>query len=157
MKSFDASYVNKKEVKPINPVIFQMAADFAAVWFDAALSSGLPRGQYVGRGDKPIRLFVANHLEKFIPMAVSIAIDMLKPTSNCNEAMRRMLYDALMDPLNDPEMMQIGKTNSKQQNEKMISDAIKNYDKNKIKTAIDAPMAAPIRKPTDLKSSTSLN
>lgn len=144
MKSFDLSHINKKQVKPIDPLIFQTAGDFAAVWFDAALSSGLPRGKYVGKGDKPIKMFVADHLEKFIPLAISTLIEMLKPTSNCNTQMRERIYEALMNPVNDPELMMIGKANTKQQNEKMVLDAIKNFNKRKINI-------------NNLKSSTSLN
>ena len=119
--------------KPVvNALIFKTAATFAATWFEAALSSGLPRGKYVGRGDKPLKMFVQDHIEKFIPYTISTFIEMLKPTSNCTEHMRMEIYEALMDPFNDPDLMAIGRNNTKQQNEKIVLDAIKNFDKRKI-------------------------
>lgn len=145
-----------KITKPINPLIFKTAASLAITWFDAARSSGLPAGKYVGRGDKGAKLFVQDHIEKFIPLSISYLIEMLKPTSNCNAHMREEIYTALMDPLNDPEMMAIGRTNTKKQNEQMVLKAIQDFDKNKIKFNI-APLAVPTDKPKDLKSSTSLS
>lgn len=120
----------------MNPLIWNTTASFAAVWFEAALSSGLDRGKYVGRGDKPIRMFVKDHVEKFLPMTISILIDMLKPTSSCNEHMRAEIYEALMDPVNDPELMDIGKNKTKSEHEKVIEKAIKDYDRNAIKAPI---------------------
>lgn len=146
---------NKPKI-PIDPLIFQTAADFAAVWFDTARSSGMPAGKYVGRGDRPIKQFVGDHIEKFIPMAISILIDMLKPTSNCNADMRDRIYTALMNPVNDPDMMLIGKTNTKQENEKMLLDAIRNFDKNKIGSISSLPLAPKLPTKDDLKSSTVL-
>lgn len=148
--TYDITGINKKLYKPVNPLIFQTAADMAAVWFEAALSSGLKRGKYVGRGDKPIRMYVYDHLEKFIPLAISTLIEMLKPTSNCNAAMREAIYEALMDPLNDPDLMATGKNNTKAENEKMVLDAIKNFDKRKIKELGKIPTKL------DLKSTTVL-
>ncbi len=145
--------MNKSKV-PIDPLIFQTAADFAAVWVDAAFSSGLKRGKYVGRGDKPVKMFVADHIEKFIPLAISILIEMLKPTSNCSKEMRDRIYTALMNPVNDPDMMIIGKTKTRQENEKMVLDAIRNFDKNKIKNAINTETKVPTK--VDLKSTTVL-
>lgn len=130
-QSFDTSYINKKNVAPVDPLIFQTAADFAAVWFDTARSSGMPAGKYVGRGDKPIKMFVADNLEKFIPLAISILIDMLKPTSNCNDIMRDRIFKAITNPVNDPDLMLLGKK-PRAENEKMIVDAIRNFDKNKL-------------------------
>lgn len=132
MKKFDVSSLNKQKFKPVNPLIFQTAAEFAAQWFEVARSSGMPAGRYVGMGDKPIRLFVANHLEKFIPLAISILIEMLKPTSNCTAVMREAIYEALMDPINDGELMQLGKEKSRKEHEDLVAKAIRDFDKNKI-------------------------
>lgn len=151
MKKFNTSGINKKNIAPINPLIFQTAADFAANWFEIARSSGMPPGKYVGRGDVPVRMFVADHLEKFIPLAISILIDMLKPTSNCNNAMRDNIHQALTDPLNDPELLTLGKTKTKDENEQMVLNAIRNFDKNKIKFDVQS---VPTKQ--DLKSSTVL-
>lgn len=144
-----------KLVKPMNPLIWNTAASMCAEWFEIALSSGLPRGKYVGKGDKPIRMFVKDKIEIFVPMAISILLDMLKPTSNCTEHMRQEIYSALMDPVNDPELMDIGKNKTKNEHEKMILDAIQKFDKNKIKFEINAPLAMP-SKLKDLKASTAL-
>jgi hypothetical protein len=151
--------MNDKSKVPIDPLIFQTAADMAAVWFETALSSGLPRGKYVGRGDKPIKMFVADHLEKFIPIAISILIDMLKPTSNCNHEMRENIYAAITNPVNDPDMMLIGKKpNIKNETEQMLLRAIKNFDKNKINNNIvpQSIIHNPVSVPTNLKGTTSL-
>lgn len=126
-------YLPKKLIKPMNPLIWNTTAEFAAVWFEAALSSGLARGKYVGSGDRPIRMFVKDHIEKFLPMTISILIDMLKPTSNCTPHMREEIYHALMDPVNDPDLMDLGKSKPKSEHEKMIEQAIKDFDKRAIK------------------------
>lgn len=147
-----------KLVKPMNPLIWNTAAEMAATWFDAALSSGLPRGKYVGRGDKPIRMFVKDHIEKFVPLTISYFIEMLKPTSNVTDHMRDEIYHALIDPLNDPDLMESGKAKTQDQHQTMILNAIKNFDKNKINVPINSEnvlinQATPKK---DLKSSTAL-
>lgn len=136
-------YLPKKLVKPMNPLIWNTTAEFAAVWFEAALSSGLERGKYVGRGDKPIRMFVQDHIEKFLPMTISILIEMLKPTSNCTPHMREEIYEALMDPVNDPELMDIGRNTTKSEQEKMLERSIKDYDKRAIKGPVQPMQLKP--------------
>lgn len=148
-----------KETKPINPLIFQVAADLSAQWFEIALSSGMPRGKYVGRGDKPIKMFVADHLEKFIPLAISYLLEMLKPTSNIkSEILKNEIFAALTDPLNDPELMLMGKKPSiKNETDQMILDAIRKFDKNKIgNISTQSILHMPTEDKLDLKSTTAL-
>lgn len=142
--------MSKNSPVPMNPLIFKTAASFAITWFEAARSSGLPAGKYVGRGDKGAKLFVQDHLEKFLPLAISTLIEMLKPTSNCTDHMREEIHAALTDPLNDPELMLIGQK-PKAENEKMVLDAIRKFDKNKI-----ANINTKLVTKTDLKNSTVL-
>lgn len=139
---------------PINALIFKTAASYAAVWFEAALSSGLPRGKYVGSGDKPLKMFVQDHMEKFIPLVISNFIDMLGPNSNCTEHMKEEIHKAITDPDNDTELMRMGRTNTKAQHERMIKDAITKFDQNKVKFPINAPEMSKLPTKLDLKSST---
>lgn len=144
----------------MNPLIFKTAATLAATWFEAALSSGLPRGKYVGMGDKPLKMFVEDHLEKFLPLTISYLLEMLKPHSNCNEHMRAEIYEALMDPINDPELMDMGKSKTKKEHEDLVQKAIRDFDKRKVFETVGVkPVDA---KPTnltknDLLGSTSLH
>lgn len=160
--TFDVSKLNKKEVKPVNPLIFQTAADLAAAWAEVAFSDNrFTRGKYVGRGDKPIKMFVADHLEKFLPLAISYLIEMLKPTSNMSYALKEVIHAALTDPLNDPELMLIGKKKGselKTETEQMVLNAIRNFDKNKIgNISTQSVIHNPVKVPTNIKSSTALS
>lgn len=147
---------NNKIVKPLNPLIWNTAADFAAVWFDAALSSGLPRGKYVGRGDKPIKMFVKDHIEKFVPITIRILLDMLKKNSNCTEHMKAEIYQALIDPINDPDLMDRGKSKSKAEHDEVLIRAIRGFEKNKIAPVNTNVLEFKPSAKKDLKSSTAL-
>lgn len=149
------NFAPKKLAKPMNPLIWNTAASMCAEWFEIALSSGLPPGKYVGRGDKPIRMFVRDKIEIFVPMAISILLDMLKPTSNCTDHMRNEIYHALIDPTNDLDLMEAGKSKTKNEHEKMILDAIQKFDKNQMKFNAIAPLNVKKDK-VDLKASTAL-
>lgn len=153
-----------KVIKPIDDLIFHTAVRFAAEWAEAAFATpGLTRGKYVGAGDKPVKMFAKDHFEKFIPLVVSYFIEMLKPTSNCTPAMRETIYNALMNPINDPQLMEDGKTKTQNEHKDLIQKAIKNYDKRAIKFDVaptnvlqNQTIDAMIEK-KDLKGSTSLN
>lgn len=159
--SYNTKHIDKKEVKPVNPLIFQTAADLAATFAEVALSDNrFTRGKYVGRGDKPIKMFVADHLEKFIPLAISYLLEMLKPTSNIkSEVLKQEIFAALTDPINDPELMLMGKKKDvKTETEQMVLNAIRSFDKNKIgnistQSILHMPVSS---QPTDLKSTTAL-
>lgn len=134
---------------PINSLIFQTAGELAAAWVEVAFNDpNFTRGKYVGLGDKPVRMFVKDHIEKFIPLAITYLIRMLKSTSNCTEHMRREIYKALMDPINDPDLMASGRNNTQEQHENMIQKAIKDFDKRKVFTNLSSK---------DLKNSTALH
>lgn len=123
----------KKVIKPLDPLIYATARDFAAVWFEAALSSGLKDTRY----NKDPRAFAVRNLEKFLPIAISTLISMLKPTSNCNEAMRRRIYEAITNPINDPDLMENGKK-PLDSNAQMLQNAITAFNKNKVKFNINS-------------------
>lgn len=139
--------------KPLNPLIYAVARDCAAEWFEIALSSGLKDTKY----NKNPRKFAVQNLEKFIPIAVKTLLEMLKPTSNCTKEMREEIHIALTDPINDPDLMEGKKNGLPDMN---LEKIIKHYDKNKIATHIQSPTVLhnpPVAKPKDLKASTSLN
>lgn len=119
--------MTKKIVKPINPLIYKTAGEFAAVFFEAGRSSGMTSKFKTHKG------YVNKYIERFIPIAVKTLIEMLKPTSNCSEFMRMEVYEALMDPVNDPELME-GKVNGiPDYNAEMIAKAMNAFDKNQLK------------------------
>lgn len=91
--------MSKKLVKPINPLIYKVAAEMAAVFYDAGRSSGLPSKH------KTAESFARANIEKFIPKAIQNLITLLKPHSGITEHMRSTIYEALMDPVNDPNLM----------------------------------------------------
>lgn len=114
--------MTKKIVTPANKLIYKVATEMAGVFYDAGRSSGLHSKH------KTAESFARANIEKFLPKAVQTLIQMLKPTSNCTEHMRSEIYTALMDPVNDPQLMQ-----TKPQTDEMVDDAIKAYDKNRLK------------------------
>lgn len=122
-----------KVAKPLDPLIYATARDFAATWFEAALSSGLKDIRY----NKDPRAFAVRNLEKFIPLAIKILLDMLKPTSNCNELMRRRIYEAITNPINDPDLMEDAKK-PLDSNAQMLQNAITAFNKNKVKFNINS-------------------
>ena len=114
--------MTKKIVKPANPLIYKVAAELGGVFYDAGRSSGLQSKH------KTPEKFARANIEKFIPKAIQTLIEMLKPTSNITEYMREQIYIALMDPVNDPDLM-----NAKPKTDQMIDDTIKAYDKEQFK------------------------
>lgn len=140
-----------KIIKPINPLIFKTALEFAAVFYEAGRSSGLKSKH------KDAKSYAKANLEKFIPRVIQTFIQMLKPTSNMTEHQRQEIYHALVDPINDPDLMSGGKKNGLPDiNAQKLDEIIKQYDKNKIKFAIASSQN--VGKPKlDLKGSTSLS
>ena len=91
--------MSKKLIVPINPLIYKVAAEMAGVFYDAGRSSGLHSKH------KTPESFAKANIEKFIAQAVKTLISMLKPNSGITEHMRNEIYSALMDPVNDPNLM----------------------------------------------------
>lgn len=122
---------SRKIHKPINPLIYKVAGEFAATFYEAGRSSGMPSKH------KNARSYAREYIEKFIPLAVKTLLSMLKPTSNCSEHMRMEIYEALMDPVNDPELMDGKKNGLPDINAELVAKAMKAYDKNKINIPIN--------------------
>lgn len=122
--------MSKKIVKPINPLIYKVAASMAAIMYETGRSQGMTSKH------KNARSYARAYIEKYIPMAVKTLIEMLKPTSNCSDFMRMEIYEALLDPVNDPELMDGKKNGLPDINAELVAKALKAYDKNKINTPI---------------------
>lgn len=120
--------MSKKLVKPINPLIYKTAAEMAGVFYDAGRSSGLHSKH------KTAESFAKANIEKFIPKAIQTLLTMLKPNSGITEHMRSTIYEALMDPVNDPNLMK-AKVNP-DLNLTLFEDQRK-FDKLKILTPIE--------------------
>lgn len=143
--------MSKKIVKPVSPLIYQIAATFAGVYYEAGRNTGLSSKH------KTPEAFAKANLEKFIPYAIKHLLEMLKPTSNCTDFMRFEIYEALTDPINDPNLIN-GKGDGKTLpdiNAEKLAQILKQYDKNKINVPV-ATGANPTGKP-NLKGSTSLS
>lgn len=88
-----------KIVKPLDPLIFKIAGEFAATMYEVGRSQGMTSKF------KTPRAYAKANLEKFVPLAIKHLIEMLKPTSNCSEHMRQAIHAALTNPINDPDLM----------------------------------------------------
>lgn len=91
---------NKKIIKPLNPLIYKVAASMAAELYEVGRSQGMQSRH------KTPRAYAKANLEKFVPLAIKHLLSMLKSTSNCSEHMRQEIYKALTDPINDPNLME---------------------------------------------------
>ncbi len=137
--------MRKKPPVPINPLIFRTAAQFAAIWYETGRSQGLTSKH------PNARRFAAANFEKFVPQVISTFLQMLKPTSNCSEHMRQAIYEALIDPINDPNLVNLNEAKkAKTLPELDIEKVIKAYDKNQLKFNELTPTK------TNLKDSTTL-
>lgn len=117
--------------KPINPLIYKVAGEFAAIMYETGRSQGMKSKH------KNARSYAQAYLEKYIPLAVKHLIELLKPTSNCTDFMRMEIYEALMDPVNDPDLMDGKKNGLPDINAELIAKAMKAYDKNKITVPVE--------------------
>ena len=103
-----------KIVDPSNVIVEKTAGEFAGVFYDAARSSGLKtimlQGQKINLLKyKTPRAFARSHLEKFIPAAVNALIDIMS-RHNCPEDQKLMIYNALMERVNDKDLDMMAKT-----------------------------------------------
>lgn len=90
-----------KIITPKQTIIEQTAASLAATFYEVG------RGQGLTSKYKSARAYARANLNKFIPKATDLLMDMLKPTSNCTEEMRNMIYEAFMERVNDPGLCEI--------------------------------------------------
>ena len=96
---------------PNSTVIEKTALEMAAVFYDAARSSG-------GTSKLTQRAWARKNFQKFIPRAIQILISMLG-RSDISDLMKQEIYEALIERVNDLEMI-------------MLDDIAKKHLENKI-------------------------
>lgn len=99
---------------PSDVIVEKTAGEFAALWYDAARSSGMTIVNLQGdtidlRKYKTPRNFARRHLEKFIPAAVHALTDILSRDSTPPDQ-KEIIYQALMERVNDPDIDMLAKT-----------------------------------------------
>ncbi len=99
---------------PGNVIIEKVAGEMAGTFFDAARSSGMTKIMLQGQkinllNFKTPRQFARRHLEKFIPAAVHSLIEIMS-RENCPADQKQMIYDALMERVNDQDIDMMAKT-----------------------------------------------
>lgn len=100
---------------PSDVIVEKTAGAFAATFFEAARSSGLKVIMLQGKkinlmkySENP-RNFARRHLEAFIPAAVHSLIEIMS-RPNCPEEQKLMIYNALMERVNDQDLDMMAKT-----------------------------------------------
>lgn len=101
---------------PSDVIIEKVSGEMAGVFFDAARSSGMTvitlQGQKINLLKyKSPRAFARSHLEKFIPAAVHALTDILS-RENTPPEQKEIIYQALMERVNDPDINMMAKTAS---------------------------------------------
>ena len=103
-----------KIVDPSNVIIEKVAGQMAGVFFDAARSSGLKIIMLQGKKinlmkykENP-RNFARSNIEAFIPAAVEALIEIMS-RENCPVEQKEMLYQALLERVNDQDIDMRGK------------------------------------------------
>lgn len=91
----------KKLITPQSVLIEETARNLATTFYEVGRSQGLTSKC------KNAKEYARKNLERFIPRAVDILIDMLKPTSNCTDEMRMLIYEAFQERHNDPDLVSI--------------------------------------------------
>lgn len=84
-----------KVFKPSNILFERIAGEMAAVFYEVGRSQGMT-SKY-----KNARLYAKHNLEKFLPKAIELCIDMLG-RSDISDDMKEMIYDELQERVNDP-------------------------------------------------------
>lgn len=106
--------MNFKIKDPSDVIIEKTAGELAGVFYDAARSSGMTVIQLQGQKInllkyKSPRDFARRHLEKFIPAAVHALTEILsRPNTPLDQ--REIIYNALMERVNDPDIDMMAKT-----------------------------------------------
>ena len=117
-----------KIVKPLNPLIFKVAGSLAAEFYEIGRSQGLTSKW------KTPRQYANANIEKFVPKALEYLIDMLGEHSNMPQLVKQEIYEAITDPINDPDLMsgqeQLDKINAKKLDE--IVKEHERYNKDKL-------------------------
>lgn len=120
--------MSKKIIAPLDPLIFKVAGTFAATFYEIGRSQGMP-SKY-----KTPEAYAKRYIEKFVPYAIKHLMEMLKPHSGVSEYEKSIIYEALLNPVNDPQLMDGNKLNGLVDvNAKALSDMMNAYDKNQLK------------------------
>ena len=93
--------LKKSLITPQSLLIEKTALELAAVFYEAGRSSGLHSKH------KDARAFAKANVEKFIPKAVELLMDMLGSPSTPSDQ-KDMIYDAVMERTNDTELSNVG-------------------------------------------------
>lgn len=114
----------KKLKDPSDVIVEKTAGEMAGVFFDAARSSGMNviklQGQVINLLKyKSPRAFARAHLEKFIPAAVH-ALNEIMCNPDTPEEQRQVIYNAILERINDPDLDMMGKTAGLPEFEKTI-------------------------------------
>ena len=100
---------------PSDVIIEKTAGQMAAIFFEAARSSGMGiitlQGQKIDlrKYKNNPRAFARSHLEKFIPAAVHALTEILSRDSTPVEQ-KEIIYQALLERVNDPDIDMMAKT-----------------------------------------------
>lgn len=103
-----------KIVSPSNVIIEKTAGQFAGTFFEAARSSGMGiitlQGQKIDlrKYKNNPRNFARAHLEKFIPAAIE-ALTTILGRENTPASQKEIIYNALMERVNDQQLSDMGK------------------------------------------------
>ena len=93
--------IQNQVVAPHSLLIEKTALELAATYYEVG------RGQGLTSKFKNPRAFAKANVEKYIPMAVKLLMDMLASEATPKDQ-KDMIYDALMERSNDPELSNIG-------------------------------------------------
>ena len=85
-----------KVKSPKHNIIEKTAGDMAATFWEVGRSSGM-KSKY-----KTARLYAKANIEKFVPMAVGILLDMLN-SPDYNEHIKQTIYEAVIERIHDPD------------------------------------------------------
>jgi len=114
------SKLQSQLITPQSLLIEKTALELAAVYYSAGRSSGLTSKH------KNEREYARANVEKFIPKAVELLMDILsKPGTP--QAQKDMIYEAFMERTNDKELSNVGipvfENNTPYKSDKHIPDA----------------------------------
>lgn len=106
--------LSRKLKDPSDVIVEKTAGEFAGVFYESARSSGMTvislQGQKINLLKyKSPREFARRHLEKFIPAAVHSLIEIMSRL-NCPEEQKLMIYNAIMERVNDQDLNMMAKT-----------------------------------------------
>jgi hypothetical protein len=117
--------MTRKIIKPLNPLIFKVAGELAATFYEIGRSQGLTSVH------KTPRAYAQANLEKFVPKAIEHLLDILANPS-FPELAKNEIYEAIIDPINDPDLIS-GKVAQDKLDIKKLDDVVKQYEKRSIK------------------------